>query len=122
MTFSRIAVAVGIALLTVFAIAVYVGGPYGLRSVMIVLVTMAALIGAGNLLYGRRSHYAAVQERTRPAQEAHDRAADLAADARRATADAARRGERYCPLDPALRDTPPPAGAGSAGPTGSAGA
>ena len=66
MTFSRIAVAVGIALLTVFAIAVYVGGPYGLRSVMIVLVTMAALIGAGNLLYGRRSHYAAVQERTRP--------------------------------------------------------
>jgi hypothetical protein len=118
MTLSRIAVAVGIALLTVFAIAVYIAGPYGLRSVMLVLVTMAVLIGAGNLLYGRRSHYAAVQERTRPAQEAHDRAADVAADARRATAEAARRGERYCPLDPAIRDTRAP----SAGTSGTAGA
>ena len=71
---------------------------------IIVVVAMAALIGAGNLLYGRRSHGAAAQARVRPAQEAHDRAADLAADARRATAEAARRGERYCPLDPAHRD------------------
>ncbi len=101
MTLSRIAVAAGIALLTLFVILVYVAGPYGLRTVIIVVVTMAALIGAGNLLYGRRSHYAAAQDRIRPAQEAHDRAADLAADTRRATAEAASRGERYCPLDPA---------------------
>lgn len=112
MTFTRIAVAAGIALLTLFVIVVYVGGPYGIRTGILVLVTMAALIGAGNLLYGRRSHYAAAQARTRPAQEAHDRAADRAAEARRATAEAARRGERYCPLDPAQREAQqPPAGA-----------
>ena len=104
MTLSRIAVAVGIALLTVFVIVVFVAGPYGLRTVMLVVVTTAVLIGAGNLLYGRRSHYAAVQARTRPAQEAHDRAADHAADARRATAAAERRGERYCPMDPGSRE------------------
>ncbi len=103
MTFSRIAVAAGIALLTTFVVVVLLAGPYGLGSVVIVLVTMAVLIGAGSLLYGRRSPYAATQERTRPAQEAHDRAADMAADVRRATAEAARRGERFCPLDPAHR-------------------
>jgi hypothetical protein len=111
MTLTRIAVAAGIALLTLFVILIYVGGPYGIRTGIVVLVTMAALIGAGNLLYGRRSHYAAAQARMRPAQDAHDQAADLAAETRRATADAARRGERYCPLDPALREPPhPPAG------------
>jgi hypothetical protein len=41
--------------------------------------------------------------RVRPAQEAHDQAADRAAEARRGVAEAARRGERYCPLDPAHR-------------------
>jgi threonine/homoserine/homoserine lactone efflux protein len=113
MSLTRIAVAAGIALLTVFVILVYVGGPYGLRSVLIVVFTMVALIGAGNLLYGRRSHYAAAQARTRPAQQAHDRAADVAARARRATDAAARRGERYCPLDPAQSEPQhqPPAGA-----------
>ncbi len=100
MTLSRIAVAVGIALLTAFAIVVYVAGPYGLRSVMVVLVTMAVLIGAGNLLYGRRSHYAAAQERMRPAQEAHDRAADRAAEARRATTEAAAPGRALLPARP----------------------
>jgi hypothetical protein len=119
MTLSRIAVAVGIALLTAFAIVVYVAGPYGLRTVILVVVTMAVLIGAGNLLYGRRSPYAAAQARRRPAQEAHDRAADRAADARRATAEAERRGERYCPLDPALREsTQPSAGARDTGTAG----
>jgi hypothetical protein len=110
MSLSRIAVAAGIALLTAFVLVVYLAGPYGLRTVIIVVVTMAALVGAGNLLYGRRSHYAAAQARNRPDQEAHDRAADVAADARRATAEAARRGERYCPLDPAHHEpaAPPP--------------
>ena len=114
MSLNRIAVAVGIALITAFVILVFVGGPYGLRSVLIVLVTMAALVGAGNLLYGRRSHYAAAQERLRPAQEAHDLAAGRAADARRASVAAARSGQRVCPLDPALRE-PPAAAAGRGG-------
>jgi len=109
MTLTRIAVAAGIALLTAFLIAIVIAGPVGLRTVVVVIVTLAALVGAGNLLYGRRSHYAAAQARNRPAQEAHDQAAAVAADARRATAEAARRGERYCPLDPGLRQTPAPA-------------
>jgi hypothetical protein len=105
MSLNRIAVAAGIAVLTAFVLLVFLAGPIGLRSVMIVVVTMVLLIGAGNVLYGRRSHYAAAQARVRPAQEAHDRAADTAADVRQATAEAARRGERYCPLDPAHRET-----------------
>ncbi len=68
--------------------------------VVVVVVALAALVGAGNLLYGRHSHGAAAEARTRPAQEAANRAADQAAEARRATAEAARRDERYCPLDP----------------------
>ena len=110
MSFSRIAVAAGIALLTLFVVVIYLTGPYGLRSVLIVVVTMALLIGAGNLLYGRHSHGAAAVERVRPAQEAHDRAADVAAESRRAVAAAQRRGERYCPLDPehpAYKQVPP---------------
>ena len=112
MTFSRIAVAAGIALLAAFAIVVVLAGKSGAGAVVVALIAIAALIGAGNLLYGRRSHYAAVQARSRPAQEAHDRAADVAAETRRATAEAARRGERYCPLDPARRQSErPPTGA-----------
>ncbi|HSZ37422.1 MAG TPA: hypothetical protein VK773_10060, partial [Acidimicrobiales bacterium] len=59
------------------------------------------LVVAGSRLYGRQSRYGVIAARKRPAQDAHDRAADVAADARRATAEAAKRGERYCPLDPA---------------------
>ena len=66
-------------------------------------LTIAVLIAAGSLLYGRDSHGASAVERNRPAQEAADRAAALATEARRATAEAAKRGERYCPLDPAHR-------------------
>jgi hypothetical protein len=73
----------------------------GVVVLVVVVVALAALIGAGNLLYGRDSHGAAAQERVRPAQEAHDRAAARAADARRAVAEANQRGERFCPLDPA---------------------
>ena len=68
---------------------------------MVAFIAIAALVAGGNLLYGRHSHGAAAVERDRPAQEAHDRAADAAAEARRAVAEAERRGERYCPLDPA---------------------
>ena len=59
--------------------------------------------GRATLLYGRHSHGKKAVDRVRPAQEAQNRAADLAAEARRAVAEAERRGERYCPLDPAHR-------------------
>ena len=98
MTATRVALVAGIAFLGAFVIVVAFGhhaGPRGAGRGM-----LAVLVGCGNLLYGRHSHGAAAQARVRPAQEAHDRAADVAAEARRATAEAARRGERYCPLDP----------------------
>jgi hypothetical protein len=101
MTFSRIAVAAGIALLTVFAVVVILAGHSGAGAAVVALVVIAALVAGGNALYGRHSHGAAAMNRVRPAQEAHDRAADHAAEARRAAAAAERRGERYCPLDPA---------------------
>ncbi len=63
-----------------------------------VVLVIAGLVACGNLLYGRHSHGAAAQARIRPAQDAQDRAAAVAADARRAVAEAERRGERYCPL------------------------
>jgi hypothetical protein len=97
----RIAVAVGIALLTAFVVLVLVAGTSGAGAVVVAILTIGGLVAAGNLLYGRHSHGAAAQARIRPAQEAANRAADLAAETRRATADAARRGERFCPLDPA---------------------
>ena len=98
-TATRIAVVAGIVLLAAFVVVTVFAAHAGL--VLVALVAVAALIGAGNLLYGRHSHGAAAVDRVRPAQEAHDRAADAAAEARRAVAEAARRGERYCPLDPA---------------------
>jgi hypothetical protein len=103
MTWSRIAVAAGIALLTVFAVVVIAEGQAGAGAAVVAFVAIAALVGAGNALYGRNSHGAKALARTRPAQEAQNRAADVAAEARRAVAEAERRGERYCPLDPAHR-------------------
>ena len=101
--FSRIAIAVGIALLAVFVLAVVTEGHAGAGAAVVACHALAALDGAGNVLYGRHSHGKKAVDRVRPAQEAHDRAADLAAEARRAVAEAERRGERYCPLDPAYR-------------------
>ncbi len=103
MTPARIATAAGILVLTFFVAAILLAGALGPSTGLIAAVAIVALIAGGSLLYGRHSHGIKAVERTRPAQEAHDRAADLAADARRATAEAAKRGERYCPLDPALR-------------------
>jgi hypothetical protein len=101
--FSRIAIAIGIALLAIFVIAVVTEGHAGAGAAVVAFLAIAVLVGAGNLLYGRHSHGKKAVDRVRPAQEAHDRAADLAAEARRAVAEAERRGERYCPLDPAQR-------------------
>ena len=98
--FSRIAIAVGIALLAVFVLAVVTEGHAGAGAAVVAFIAIAALVGAGNALYGRHSHGKKAVDRVRPAQEAQNRAADLAAEARRAVAEAERRGERYCPLDP----------------------
>jgi len=103
MTFSRIAVAAAIALLTVFVVVVIAEGQAGAGAAVVAFIAVAALVGAGNALYGRHSHGAKAMDRIRPAQEAQNRAADVAAEARRAVAEAERRGERYCPLDPAHR-------------------
>lgn len=101
MSLTRIATYSGAALLAAFFAIVLAYGRYGAGSVVVVVVVLVLLIVAGSRLYGRRSHYAAAAARNRPAQDAHNRAADLAAEARRATAEAAKKGERYCPLDPA---------------------
>jgi hypothetical protein len=103
MTWSRIAVAVAIALLTIFAVVVIAEGQAGAGAAVVAFIAIAALVGAGNALYGRNSHGAKALARTRAAQEAHDQAADRAAVARRAVAEAERRGERFCPLDRAHR-------------------
>jgi hypothetical protein len=62
---------------------------HGLLTPLAVVGALVALIGGGNLIYGRNSHYAKAQARNRPAQEAHDRAIDEARAAAR-TAAAAR--------------------------------
>ena len=103
MTGTRIALIAGMVILALFVVVTAVAARAG--PVVVALAAVAVLIGAGNLLYGRHSHGAAAQARIRPAQEAHDRAADQAAEARRAVAEAARRGQRYCPLDPAHRQS-----------------
>ncbi len=95
---ARIALIAGIVILALFV--VVIGFAIHAGIVVAVALILVVLIGAGNLLYGRHSHGAAAQARKRPAQEAHDRAADEAARARRAVAEADRRGERYCPIDP----------------------
>ena len=105
MTWTRIAVAAGIALLTAFAAVVIAAGQAGAGAAVVAFIAIAALVGAGNALYGRHSHGKKAVDRVRPAQEVQNRAADLAAEARRAVAEAERRGERYCPLDPAHRTT-----------------
>ena len=65
MTLTRIAVAAGIALLTFFVVIVVLAGPAGLSAAIVAALAIAGLVAAGNLLYGRKSHYAAVQARLR---------------------------------------------------------
>ena len=84
MTPARIALVAGIVFLA--AIVVVTMFALHLGVVLLVAVALVGLIASGNLLYGRRSHYAAAVDRTRPAQEAHDRAADEAAERRKADA------------------------------------
>ena len=107
--FSRIAIAAGIALVALFVIAVVTEGHAGAGAAVVAFIAIAALVGAGNALYGRHSHGKKAMDRVRAAQEAQNLAADRAAEARRAVAEAERKGERYCPLDPAhTHATTPP--------------
>ena len=101
MSLTRIATYFGALLLAAFFVIVLAYGGYGAGRGIVVAVALVLLIVGGSRLYGRRSRYGDIAARKRPDQEAHNHAADLAADARRATAEAAKRGERYCPLDPA---------------------
>jgi hypothetical protein len=98
MTATRIALIAGIVFLAAFVVVIAFAMHAGPE--VLALLAVAGLVACGNLLYGRNSHGAAAVERTRPAQEAQNRANDVAADVRKATAEAARRGERYCPMDP----------------------
>jgi hypothetical protein len=66
MTVTRIAVAAGIALLTAFVVIVILAGPPGLGAAVGAAFAIVVLVAAGNLLYGRNSHYAAAQARMRP--------------------------------------------------------
>lgn len=101
MSLTRIATFFGAAVLAAFVLIVLLYGAYRAGTGIIAALALVVLIVAGSKLHGRHSRYAAIAARNRPAQEAHDRAADLAAEARRATAEAAKHGERYCPIDPA---------------------
>jgi hypothetical protein len=101
MSLTRIATYFGAFVLLAFVVVVLAYGAYGAGRWVAVGIVLVLLVAAGSSLYGRQSRYGDIAARKRPAQDAHNRAADLAADARRATAEAAKRGERYCPLDPA---------------------
>jgi hypothetical protein len=103
MSLTRIATYFGAFVLAAFFVIVLAYGAYGAGTGIVVVVALVLLIAGGSRLYGRRSRYGDIVARKRPAQEAHNHAADLAADARRAAAEAAKNGERYCPLDPAVQ-------------------
>jgi hypothetical protein len=96
---ARLALGLGVLVLTAFVYVVLAHGANG-GNIVGIVAAVVLLVAAGNLLYGRSSPGARAQARTRDAQEAHDRAADLAAEARRTTREADRRGERFCPMDP----------------------
>jgi hypothetical protein len=81
-TAARIALAAGIAVLLGFVVLILIVGHGDAASLIIALVALAALIGAGNALYGANSPYVKAQARTRPAQEAQNRAIDEARAAR----------------------------------------
>ena len=88
MRMSRVVI-VGGALVVIGLITLVVIGFHGALSPLIAIVALVFLIGGGNLLYGKNSHGAMAQARTRPAQEAQNRAID---EARRAARDQAVEG------------------------------
>jgi hypothetical protein len=77
MRMSRIVI-IGGAVVVLGLIALVAIGFHSALSPLIALVALVVLIGGGNLLYGKNSHGAMAQARTRPAQEAQNRAIDEA--------------------------------------------
>jgi hypothetical protein len=77
MTFTRFAMRAGIVFVVAFMLAVAIGVHDALTPVIAVLA-LGGLIACGNLFYGKNSHGAMAQSRTRPAQEAQNRANDEA--------------------------------------------
>jgi hypothetical protein len=77
MTMSRVALAGGV-LVVAALIALVVIGFHDALTPLVTIVALVVLIGGGNLLYGKNSHGAMAQARTRPAQEAQNRAIDEA--------------------------------------------
>jgi hypothetical protein len=77
MTLTRFAIALGVLLIVAFAVvmAIAVGGAF---TPFVAFAALFALIGGGNLLYGKHSHGAAAAARRRPAQEEQNRAIDEA--------------------------------------------
>jgi len=75
MRISRISIGGGILVLVALIVLVALA----FHEILVPLVTVAALaflVGGGNLLYGKNSHGAKAQARTRPAQEAQNQAID----------------------------------------------
>jgi uncharacterized membrane protein YebE (DUF533 family) len=63
---NRILLAATIGLLAAFVFIVLTVGNEEGTNAIIVFVTIAVLVAAGSLVYGRNSHYAAAQARMRP--------------------------------------------------------
>ena len=103
---SRIAIAVGIPLLDRLRRRGARGGPRGAGAAVVAFIATAALVGAGNALYGRHSHGKKAVDRVRPAQEAQ-KGGRPGGRGRRAVAEAERRGQRYCPPTPPTTPHPP---------------
>ena len=82
-SFTRAVLVLAALVVVAFVVAVAVATGAG-ATPLIVIATLAALVGGGNLLYGRNSHFAKAQARVRPAQQARNRAID---EARRAAAE-----------------------------------
>jgi hypothetical protein len=77
MRMSRVALAGG-ALVVIGLIVLVAIGSHAALTPLLAIAVLVLLIGGGNLLYGKNSHGAMAQARTRPAQEAQNRAIDEA--------------------------------------------
>jgi hypothetical protein len=82
MTVTRIAMAAGMLLLLAFVVIIALVADSAALTVVLAFVALAVLIGGGNAIYGRNSHYAKAHARTAPAQAARNRAIDEARAAR----------------------------------------
>ena len=69
MRMSRVALAGG-ALVVIGLIVLVAIGSHAALTPLLAIAVLVLLIGGGNLLYGKNSHGAMAQARTRPAQEA----------------------------------------------------